>query len=38
MMLRLKLATTAEDESAHAESASGGLLHGMKVLKELFMP
>jgi Transposase IS4 len=38
VMLRLKLVTTAEDESARIEAASSALLHGTKVLKELVMP
>jgi hypothetical protein len=37
-MLRLKLVTTAEDESTRAEAGSSGLLHGTKVLNELVMP
>jgi Transposase IS4 len=36
--LRLKLVTTAEDESAQAEPASSGTHNGTKVLKELVMP
>jgi Transposase IS4 len=38
VMLRLKLVTTTEDESAHAQVASSGLLYGTNVLKELVLP
>jgi hypothetical protein len=36
--LRLKLVTTAEDESARTEAVSSGLLRGTQVLKDLVMP
>jgi hypothetical protein len=38
VMLRLKLATTAEDESARTEAASSGILHATTVLKALVLP
>jgi Transposase IS4 len=38
VMLPLKLVTTAEDASQHAEAASSGLLHCTNVSKELVMP
>jgi Transposase IS4 len=37
-MLRMKLVTTVEDESAHAQAASSGLFHSTNVWKELVMP
>jgi hypothetical protein len=38
VVLWLKLVTTAEDESSHAEAASSGLFHVTKLLKERVRP